>query len=144
MNANAVVVLNKVQTIERCVVRARADYAEDPANFATHYQRQDSAILNVLRACEAAIDLAQHILSSESLGVSQSAKDGFLLLGRNGIIKADLSNSLQAMVGFRNVAVHDYQHLDIDKVVYVITHRLDDLLEYGRILLSRCPPPSAD
>ncbi len=43
------VLINKSATVERCVARAREEYAHDPANFATNFTRQDAAILNVQR-----------------------------------------------------------------------------------------------
>ncbi len=54
------VVLNKAATIERCVRRAREEYAAAGAGFATDLTRQDAAILNIQRACEAALDMGQH------------------------------------------------------------------------------------
>ena len=51
------VLLNKAATIERCVARARDEYAADPTTFAENYTRQDAAILNIQRACEASLDM---------------------------------------------------------------------------------------
>ena len=34
------VLLNKAATMERCVARARAEYAKNPATFATDFTRQ--------------------------------------------------------------------------------------------------------
>ena len=34
---------------------------------------------------------------------------------------------MAAMVGFRNIAVHEYRKLDLAKVRRIIEHRLDDL-----------------
>jgi hypothetical protein len=51
------VLLNKAATIERCVSRAREEYTADPKTFATNFTRQDAAILNIQRACEAALDM---------------------------------------------------------------------------------------
>lgn len=51
------VLVNKAATIERCVARAREEYAKDPGTFATDFTRQDAAILNIQRACEAALDM---------------------------------------------------------------------------------------
>ncbi|WP_198970754.1 hypothetical protein [Xylophilus sp. ASV27] len=51
------VLLNKAATIERCVARARQEYADDPAGFSLDFTRQDAAILNIQRACEAALEL---------------------------------------------------------------------------------------
>ena len=42
--------------------------------------RQDAAILNIQRACEAALDMGQHLIRRERLGIPQSARDVFALL----------------------------------------------------------------
>ncbi|MBW8462454.1 DUF86 domain-containing protein, partial [Acidovorax sp.] len=102
------VLINKAATIERCVLRAREEYFSDPATFATNFSRQDAAILNIQRACEAALDMGQHLIRRELLGVPQSARDVFALLARAGRIEPSLAEGLQRMVGFRNIAVHDY------------------------------------
>lgn len=60
------VLINKAATIERCVKRAREEYDRDPATFATDFTRQDAAILNIQRACEAALDMGQHLYGVNS------------------------------------------------------------------------------
>ncbi|VVM04676.1 DUF86 domain-containing protein [Methylacidimicrobium tartarophylax] len=52
--------VNKAAIIERCVARAREEYAANPTGFATDFTRQDAAILNIQRACEAALDMGRH------------------------------------------------------------------------------------
>jgi uncharacterized protein YutE (UPF0331/DUF86 family) len=39
------------------------------------------------------------------------------------------------MVGFRNIAVHDYQRLDIEIVRSIVHERLDDLAGFARLLI---------
>lgn len=131
------VLINKSATVERCVARVREEYACDPANFATNFTRQDAAILNVQRACEAVLDMGQHIVRREGLGVPQSARDVFELMTRAGWIDAPLAEALKRMVGFRNIAVHDYQRLVLPILVNVITGHLDEFLTFTRIVLQR-------
>lgn len=131
------VLINKAASIERCVARAREEYASDPATFATNLTRQDAAILNIQRACEAALDMGQHLIRRERLGVPQSARDVFALLAQGGWIDVTLADSLKRMVGFRNIAVHDYQILQLPITISIITTHLDDFLQYSRALLKR-------
>lgn len=131
------VLLNKAASIERCVARAREEYAANPLGFATDFTRQDAAILNIQRACEAALDMGQHLIRRERLGVPQSARDVFALLARAGWIDAALADSLKRMVGFRNIAVHDYQALQLPITVNIITAHLDEFLAYSRAILLR-------
>lgn len=131
------VLINKSATVERCVARAREEYARDPATFATDFTRQDAAILNVQRACEAVLDMGQHIVRRDGLGVPQSARDVFELMARAGWIDAPLAEALKRMVAFRNIAVHDYQSMVLPIVVSVITSHLDEFLAFTRDVLQR-------
>lgn len=131
------VLINKAATIERAVGRAREEYECEPASFASNFTRQDAAILNIQRACEAALDMAQHLIRCDTLGVPQSARDSFELLARAGVIEPALADSLKRMVGFRNIAVHDYQQLHLPIVVSIITRHLDDFLVFSKLLLTR-------
>ena len=131
------VLLNKAATIERCVLRAREEYFSDPASFSTNFSRQDAAILNIQRACEAALDMGQHLIRRDRLGVPQSARDVFALLARSGRIEQGLAEGLQRMVGFRNIAVHDYQSLQLPITVAIIEKHLDEFLQYSKAILQR-------
>jgi uncharacterized protein YutE (UPF0331/DUF86 family) len=131
------VLLNKAATIERCVARAREEYAKGAESFAHDFTRQDAAVLNIQRACEAALDMGQHLIRRERLGIPQSARDVFTLLAGGGWISAELAQRLHKMVGFRNIAVHDYQALLLPITVAVISLHLDDFLHYSAALLQR-------
>lgn len=131
------VLTNKAATVERCVARAREEYDRDPATFATNFTRQDAAVLNVQRACEAVLDMGQHLVRREGLGVPQSARDVFELLARAGWIEPELALALKRMVAFRNIAVHDYQALLLPILVNVITGHLDEFLDFTQVVLKR-------
>ncbi len=129
------VVLNKCASIERCVRRVREEYERDPASFAIDFTRQDAAILNIQRACEAALDLGQHLVRRDKLGIPQSARDVFQLLANAGYLAPELAQQLQRMVGFRNLAVHDYQSLQLPIVVSIIEQHLPQFLQFAQAML---------
>ncbi len=76
------VLLNKAAIIARCVRRVREEHAGDDANLISNQTKQDAIILNLLRACETAIDAAMHIVRVERLGVPQETREAFVLLER--------------------------------------------------------------
>lgn len=125
------VLAQKVTSLQRCVARAREARAEAGADFRTSYNLQDAAVLNVIRACDTAIDLANMLIRRRRLGIPGESRESFAILSREKAIPSDLSERLQKMVGFRNVAVHQYRDLDMDIVEAVITRHLDDLLEFA-------------
>ena len=125
------VVINKVQNIQRCVRRAREEYQRNAEGFATDYTRQDAAILNVVRACETAIDLANHVIRIRKLGIPQSSAESFELLNAERVIDPELADRMKKMVGFRNTVVHQYTKIDLAIVGAVIVRGLDDLLAFA-------------
>ncbi|SFF64519.1 Uncharacterized conserved protein YutE, UPF0331/DUF86 family [Fontimonas thermophila] len=131
------VAARKIATLMRCVERARSEHAAAGAAFRTDYTRQDAALINVTRACEAAIDLANMLIRKHRLGVPAESRESFALLERAGIIPPELSARLQSMVGFRNIAIHQYQNLDLDIVETVIRERLDDLIALAEAVRPR-------
>ncbi len=131
------VALNKAAVIERCIHRVHEVLAGDLRNLREDLTRQDSIILNIQRACEAAIDLAMHIVRRHKLGIPQDSRDAFDLLSAAGLYPAEPAARLRRMVGFRNVAVHDYQALNLDIVAEIINSHLDDLAAFARWAIQR-------
>ncbi len=74
------VLLNKAAIIERCVARTREEYIKNPATFGDDFTRQDAAVLNIQRACEACLDIGQVVIRRHHLGLPQSARDILVLL----------------------------------------------------------------
>jgi len=103
--------LNKASIIERSIRRFREEYTADPDLI--NYTHIDAMTLNVERACQAAIDLAFHLVAQEHLGMPKNSADGFHLLYSKGLISEISTKSMIAMTGFRNVAIHEYQQLDL-------------------------------
>ena len=126
------VLLNKAAIIERCLRRVQEERAACPAlDENTHL---DALVLNLERACQAAIDMAMHVIALERLGVPQSTAQAFTILEREGMIDADLAQALRAMAGFRNVAVHQYQDLDREVVRRVAEQGGADMVRFCRAL----------
>ncbi|MYD99573.1 MAG: DUF86 domain-containing protein [Gammaproteobacteria bacterium] len=125
------IVVNKIQSMQRCNSRAREEYEFAGGDLASNITHQDAAVLNITRACELAIDLANHLTKVRRLGIPTDSRESFELLAKAGFISPDLTQSLQSMVGFRNVAVHDYRELDAGIVKRVIEQGFNDLLTFA-------------
>ncbi len=124
------VVLNKIQTIERCLKRIREEYVGYEDSFEVNYTKQDSVILNLERASQATIDIATHIVKTRNLGLPNTSRELFTMLLDDGTISKNICKEMQGMVGFRNIAVHDYQNLNIEIVVAIVRKHLGDFEGY--------------
>lgn len=120
------IIINKAAIIERCIGRINAEYNAKDSKFIEDFARQDSVILNIERAIQACIDIGTHIIRLKKLGIPQSSRDVFQKLSENKIISENLSNKMQKMVGFRNIAVHDYQQLNMDIVKSIVENHMED------------------
>jgi len=130
------VLLSKVAIIERCLARIREEHGGDDTHLFDDVTRQDSIILNLQRACEAAIDLAMHLVSVRRLGIPEETRQAFEMLRDAGVLPGELADHMARMVGFRNVAVHEYQTLDLQIVKSIITTRLADFEAFSRAALA--------
>lgn len=128
------VILNKIATIERCINRIKEVYEDNPENL-SDFTKQDSMILNIQRACEASIDLAMYLVSERKLGVPKTSREAFEMLQKDGIIEKTLAETLMNMVGFRNIAVHDYQALELDILQAILEKHIGDFKRFTKVIL---------
>lgn len=129
------VLINKASIIERCLQRIEEEYQNDPANLYEDVTRQDAIVLNLQRACQAAIDLGMHLVREHELGVPQESREAFAFLEEAEYLDSELSGRLQRMVGFRNVAIRDYQELNLDIVQSIIEKHLSDFTQFTERVL---------
>jgi len=71
-------------------------------------------------------------IRSRQLGIPADSRDSFTILQRESYLPEKLADSLRAMVGFRNLAIHQYREINMDIVVHILDHELSDLLEFAK------------
>lgn len=128
--------LAKTNNIQNCLQRIHDTIANNTQQL-DDLDAQDIVVLNLQRAIQTAIDMAAHVIASEQLGLPTTLKDHFIILHHNQIIDANLSDKMTRMVGFRNIACHDYQAINLDILKAIVTHHLTDLEEYYTQLLKK-------
>ena len=80
-------------------------------------------------AIEACLDIGNHIISDERLGLVDNNADVIRVLAENDIIKAKEENYIK-MAKFRNIIVHDYATLDDEIMIKVLKENLNDLKQF--------------
>jgi len=123
------IAINKAAIIRRCLLRIDEEFRGDLSRL-EDFTVQDSIILNLLRACEACIDLAMHRVAQDRLGIPQTSRDAFEFLATHQIITHPCANAMKNMVGFRNIAIHDYQRLQLEILTSILSKRLSDFESY--------------
>ena len=86
-------------------------------------------------AIQSCIDIGNHIISQQNLGSPSDYGEIFLILFQEGIINGKQSEKLIKMAGFRNVLIHEYRDILIDKVYDVLQNRLSDFYDFAQVAL---------
>jgi uncharacterized protein YutE (UPF0331/DUF86 family) len=111
--------------------RSATQLSDDRWCFETT-SKQSSAKHNFIVAIEAAIDLANHLMSKRALRAPEDYADVFKVLADASVIDKGFSIELGKMARFRNRLVHLYWDVDIEEVWKIIQTRLNDFEEYIR------------
>ncbi len=127
------IILAKIGIIQRCLKRIK-DVTNLDSSALEDIDKQDIFVINLLRAIESAIDIAAHIVASEGLGLPSTVRENFKLLYNTGIIDETMLKKMQSMVGFRNIAVHEYQSLDIEILKAILNKHLKDLEDFYTVI----------
>lgn len=92
---------------------------------------QDIITLNLSRAVQLTVDISSHLLISNQAPAPQTMGDSFLGMEKLGVLDSDLALRLRKAVGFRNIAVHNYQNIHWAVVFSIVTERLGDFKAYA-------------
>lgn len=94
--------------------------------FVRDHILQAAAVRYLQVGIEALLDIANHIIAREGLGVPRSYRDSVDLICQKGILPEERRESFRQMVGFRNRAVHLYDELDPERVFGILERHLFD------------------
>ena len=75
-------------------------------------------------AVETCADIANHLISDEGHRAPVSVADAFTVLKEAGIVSETLHGALVKMAKFRNVVVHQYDEVDAEIVIAILTKHL--------------------
>jgi len=125
------IILLKITSLERCLRRIQGKIPADRATLSEDLDRQDIIALNLERAIQVCVDIASHIVAELDLAAPLTMAESFGVLCQAGILSDSVAKRMQKSVGFRNIAVHEYDAINWDVVFAIITGHLDDFRKYA-------------
>jgi uncharacterized protein YutE (UPF0331/DUF86 family) len=127
------VVLSKINIIKNCMMAIEKATAQEKDEFF----RLSLYELNLQRAIQACIDLANVILAKEGLGLPNTYRQSFEILKNHQIIEDSLAKKMISMIGFRNISVHDYEEIKPEIVKEIVKNHLVDFEVFYTLALER-------
>lgn len=128
---DTVVIAQKLESLRRCLQRLKEKCPEDPAAFVSDPDLQDIVVLNLTRAVQLSVDIASHLISHSNEPAPETMGESFILLEKMKVIDPDTANNLKKAVGFRNIAVHNYDAINWDIVHSICKNQLKDFTDFA-------------
>ena len=129
------IVEQKLESLRRCIERIQGKQPLTVNDLETDIDKQDIISLNLSRAVQLTVDIGVHIISSLSSQVPETMGQTFEVLADKHVIPKELATRLKKSVGFRNIAVHNYDAINWDIVHSIVQLHLRDFSEFAKAIL---------
>ena len=121
----------KLISLNRCLERIKLHTPTSVETLQNDFDAQDIISLNIQRAVQISVDIAAHILAEQLHEQTSTMAETFLALSRHGLLDSQLASRLAKAVGFRNIAVHEYNTLDMNILYSIITKEIGCFDEFS-------------
>jgi uncharacterized protein YutE (UPF0331/DUF86 family) len=129
-----VVVEQKLESLRRCLKRIETKCPVDADTLAKDFDLQDIVSLNLSRAVQLCVDIGAHLLASTGASAPNTMGLTFDVMAQTGMLTTDLAQSLKKAVGFRNIAVHNYDTINWHIVHSIVKDHLTDFSAFAEVV----------
>lgn len=129
-----VVIHQKLESLRRCLARIRSKEPISLGVLQKDYDLQDIVSLNLTRAVQMAVDIGAHMVSAQMQAAPATMGETFDQLGRMGVISEELALQLKKSVGFRNVAIYNYNAVNWAIVFSILQGHLQDFDTFAKAI----------
>jgi len=129
------VLAQKLESLRRCLQRIEQKRPATSSALVNDADLQDVIVLNLTRAVQLSVDIASHIISQSNEPSPSTMGEAFLVLERLGVVNAATSENLRKAVGFRNIAVHNYEAINWEIVFHICENKLKDFEQLARAVV---------
>lgn len=128
------IVNEKLESLRRALKRVEEKCPEGLDQLQADIDTQDIIVLNLTRAIQLCVDIGAHIIAASDEKAPSNMGDTFDILEKMDIVSSDISSSMKKAVGFRNVAVHGYDKLDLAIVYAIANYKLQDFKHFAKAI----------
>lgn len=128
----------KVESLRRCIQRVSDKTPPSVNELTKDLDLQDILVLNLTRAVQLCVDIATHLISGTEEPAPANMGAAFTTLNRLGVISAATEETMRKAVGFRNVAVHNYDTVNWAIVFAICQKSLPDFARFASEVVDYC------
>lgn len=125
------VIEQKIESLRRCVARVRQKCPATADALANDVDAQDILTLNLTRAVQLSVDIGAHIIAARDNPAPDTMGQTFDVLAALGLISPELAVRMKKAVGFRNIAVHNYEAIDWQIAHAIATRHMENFTAFA-------------
>lgn len=129
------VVDQKLESLRRCLLRIESKCPADASVLAADFDLQDIVALNLSRAVQLSVDIGAHVIAGMDVPPPGTMGQTFDLLAQEGVLSSELANGLKKSVGFRNIAIHNYDSINWLIVHNIVKNHLGEFSEFAKAIV---------
>jgi uncharacterized protein YutE (UPF0331/DUF86 family) len=129
------VIEQKLESLRRCIQRVQDKCPISAEILAADFDSQDILALNLSRAVQLCVDIGAHIVAGENVSPPGTMGQTFEILAELGVISPELAVRMKNAVGFRNIAVHNYEAINWQIVHAIATRHLSDFRDFVKSVI---------
>lgn len=131
------IVEQKLESLRRCLRRIETKCPADAEALATDFDLQDIVSLNLSRAVQLSVDIGAHLISGMDVAAPDTMGQTFDILAQENVVSSALAVNLKRAVGFRNIAVHNYEAINWHIVHSIAKNHLADFSEFAKNVVAQ-------
>lgn len=131
------VIEQKLESLFHYLRRIETKCPTDAATLVADIDLQDIVSLNLSRAVQISVDIGAHLIAGMEVPPPDNMGQTFDLLAQEGVLNIELASSLKKAVGFRNIAVHNYESINWSIVHSIVKYHLADFSEFAKVVAMR-------
>ncbi len=125
----------KLESLRRSINRIEEKCPATVDALVNDYDVQDILALNLTRAVQMCVDIGTHLISDSEFPPPDTMGKTFDILSQAGIISTDLATRMKKAVGFRNLAVLNYESINWAIVFKIATTHINDFEEFAKAVV---------
>ena len=126
------ILAEKIESLRRCIQRIEDKKPDNINLLVQSLDLQDILVINLTRAVQLCVDIGSHIISTANKPSPQTMGEVFTTLNELHIITSDTCEHLKKSIGFRNIAVHNYEAINWEIVYAICQNSLQDFRRFAQ------------
>ncbi len=129
------VIDQKLESLRRCLNRIREKTPATVTELEHDPDAQDVLTLNLTRAVQLSVDIGTHLIASSEHPAPDTMGQTFDVLASMSLIGPELALRMKKAVGFRNIAIHNYEAIDWQITHIIATRHIEDFSAFAAAII---------